>query len=79
MRTSRDIELVGGGGTDMTEGIARAVELRPRPDILVVVTDGYTPWPADQPPVGRVVVALLGEATPPAPLPPVWAHTVRVV
>ena len=78
VRTSRDIELVGGGGTDMTEGIARALELRPRPDVLVVVTDGYTPWPGDEPPVGRVVVALLGEGTPRAPAPPLWAHTIRV-
>lgn len=80
VRSSRDIELVGGGGTDMSEGIERAMALRPRPDVLVIVTDGYTPWPAEAPPVGRVVVAQLGDSTtaPPPPPAPVWAHLVHV-
>lgn len=39
------IELVpeGGGGTDMRVPLARAAELEP--DIVVLVTDGLTPWP----------------------------------
>ena len=78
VRTSREIELVGGGGTDMSEGIGRALELRPRPDVLVVVTDGYTPWPTDEPNVARVVVVQLGDSTPPPPPTPSWAHLVRV-
>lgn len=60
-RVSRasQVELLGGGGTDMGEGIRRASLLRPRPSVVVVLTDGFTPWP-DTPPRGlRVIVGLL--------------------
>jgi predicted metal-dependent peptidase len=71
----RQVQLVGGGGTDMGAGIAAAAALRPRPAVTVVLTDGYTPWPA-QPPKGmRVVVGLLGDD---APAAPGWARAVRV-
>jgi predicted metal-dependent peptidase len=73
--SARQVELVGGGGTDMGAGIAAADLLRPRPAITVVLTDGITPWP-DRPPRGmRVVVGLLGEDAPDAPD---WARAVRV-
>ncbi|HWG13001.1 MAG TPA: VWA-like domain-containing protein [Streptosporangiaceae bacterium] len=73
--SARQVELVGGGGTDMGAGISAAAGLRPRPAITVVLTDGYTPWPA-QPPKGmRVVIALLGDHSPDAPA---WARSVRV-
>jgi len=75
VRSSHQIELVGGGGTDMAEGMARVLDLRPRPDVVVVVTDGHTPWPTDSPTASRVVVALLGDD---APAAPPWAHEVRV-
>ncbi len=73
--SARQVELVGGGGTDMGAGIAAAARLRPRPAITVVLTDGFTPWP-DRPPRGmRVVVGLLGDDAPEAPG---WARSVRV-
>ncbi len=73
--SARQVELVGGGGTDMGAGIEAAAALRPRPAVTVVLTDGFTPWP-DQPPRGiRVVVALLGDE---APDGPGWARAVRV-
>jgi predicted metal-dependent peptidase len=43
------LELVGGGGTDMREGIHAALGTRPSPDVIVVVTDGATPWPDNKP------------------------------
>ena len=61
--------LAGGGGTDMGEGIAAAAALRPRPSVVVVLTDGYTPWPDRAPPGMRVVVGLLGGGWE----PPRWA------
>ena|ERR1039457_401011 len=73
--SARQVELVGGGGTDMGAGIGAAGRLRPRPAITVVLTDGFTPWPDDPPRGMRVVVALLGDNAPDAPS---WARSVRV-
>ena len=71
-RVSRasQIELLGGGGTDMGEGIAQALSLKPRPSVIVVLTDGFTPWPAGAPRGAKVIVGLL-EGRPGAGL---WMH-----
>jgi len=74
--SARQVQLVGGGGTNMGTGIAAAVALRPRPAVTVVLTDGYTPWPAAAPKGTRVVVGLIGADAPEAPP---WARAVRVV
>lgn len=69
------VPLDGGGGTDMGAGIAHALTLRPRPEVVVVLTDGYTPWPP-RPAAGvRVVVVLVGDGA--AGAGPPWAATVR--
>lgn len=49
------IPLVGGGGTDLRSGFATALRTLPRPDVVVVLTDGQTPWPATRPPCRTVV------------------------
>lgn len=67
------VALAGGGGTDMGAGIRAAERLRPRPEVVVVLTDGLTPWP-DSPPRGmKLVVGLLGEGEAPE-----WAKTIRI-
>ncbi|MER6655198.1 VWA-like domain-containing protein [Streptomyces sp. NPDC000971] len=68
------ITLGGGGGTDMRVGIAAALAGPERPSVVVVLTDGLTPWP-DEIPSCRLVAALVG---PSAPAPPPWIETVRV-
>jgi predicted metal-dependent peptidase len=73
--SARQVELVGGGGTDMGAGIAAAAELRPKPAVCVVLTDGYTPWPFAAPKGMRVVVGLLGDGAPDAPR---WSRSVRI-
>jgi len=73
--SARQVQLVGGGGTNMGTGIAAAAALRPKPAVTVVLTDGYTPWPPQAPKGTRVVVGLLG---PGAPAAPEWARSVRV-
>ncbi|MFF4082972.1 VWA-like domain-containing protein [Streptomyces sp. NPDC001777] len=77
------IPLVGGGGTDLRTGFTRALRTRPRPDVVVVLTDGQTPWPS-APPACRTVVGLFprpwDEDDPHhVPVsPPAWARTVAI-
>lgn len=49
------IPLLGGGGTDLRTGFATALRSGARPDVIVVLTDGQTPWPKRQPPCRTVV------------------------
>ncbi|MFI7222758.1 VWA-like domain-containing protein [Nonomuraea angiospora] len=77
--------LVGGGGTDLRAGIAKALRASPRPDVIVVLTDGQTPWPRERP-VSRMVVGLFSrpkrsyESDPDyvPDTPPSWARTVEI-
>lgn len=79
VRRAEDIELFGGGGTDMREGIGAALALRPRPDLILVLTDGQTPWPDHRPPV-PVVIGLVepGPGHHAEAPPPGWAHTIAL-
>ncbi|MFD0421215.1 vWA domain-containing protein [Streptomyces parvus] len=82
------IPLVGGGGTDLRTGFAKALRSHPRPDAIVVLTDGQTPWPSTQPSC-RTVVGLFprddrysswNEDSPDhvPPRPPAWARVVEI-
>ncbi|MEU8263168.1 VWA-like domain-containing protein [Micromonospora sp. NPDC048999] len=82
---AEDIPLIGGGGTDLRAGFARALRDRPRPDVIVVLTDGQTPWPTSRPPA-RTVVGLFpqpGRCDENDPRyvpdsPPGWARVVTI-
>lgn len=83
---AESIALVGGGGTDLRSGFARALRSRPRPDVIVALTDGQTPWPSAQPPC-RTVVGLfprparaVNEEDPDyvPDAPPSWARVVTI-
>ena len=76
VRRASDARLGGGGGTDMRAGIEMASRAQPRLDVLIVITDGYTPWPQSPPAGMAVVVALLHRADTTAPPAPRWATTV---
>ncbi|MFE3254557.1 VWA-like domain-containing protein [Nocardia sp. NPDC059091] len=79
------IPLIGGGGTDLRTGFAKALRAQPRPDVVVVLTDGQTPWPAARP-ACRTVVGLFRrdpvwreddpEYVPDRP--PAWARVVDI-
>jgi len=80
------VSLIGGGGTDLREGIEFAMKERPRPDLVVVLTDGYTPWP-DRAPRAEVIVGLIALAEDVdeewdddfgVPESPPWARTVFI-
>ncbi|MFF1410813.1 VWA-like domain-containing protein [Streptomyces sp. NPDC058289] len=82
------IPLLGGGGTDLRTGFATALRTTPRPDVIVVLTDGQTPWPDARPPC-RTVVGLFprgrsdgsGDEDNPdyvPDLPPEWARVVDI-
>ncbi|SDI28123.1 Predicted metal-dependent peptidase [Sinosporangium album] len=61
MCRAEGIPLVGGGGTDLRAGFATALRARPRPDVVVILTDGQTRWPDARPPC-RTVVGLFPRA-----------------
>jgi predicted metal-dependent peptidase len=78
--------LLGGGGTDLRTGFAKALRTRPGPDVVVVLTDGQTPWPEERP-ACRTVVGLFPrpddswdeddpEYVPDTP--PAWARVVHI-
>ncbi|ONK14388.1 VWA-like domain-containing protein [Streptomyces sp. MP131-18] len=74
------ITLTGGGGTDLRTGFTRALRTRPGPDVIVVLTDGQTPWPGSRP-LCRTVVGLFrrehaGHYR--RPEPPTWARVVPI-
>ncbi|MFF3859666.1 VWA-like domain-containing protein [Streptomyces sp. NPDC002209] len=79
------IALVGGGGTDLRTGFAKALRAGARPDVIVVLTDGQTPWPSTRPPC-RTVVGLfprqgLWDEDDPDYVPdspPSWARVVAI-
>ena len=72
--SARQVELFGGGGTDMGVGIEAAQKLRPPANLIVCITDGYTSWPETCPgriPVTVVILSPDGQG-------PTWAKNIRV-
>ncbi len=66
VRRLADVKCVGGGGTDMTVGIkfANALKNGKRPDIVITLTDGYTPWSMPTPKIPHVAVIIGGGDAP---------------
>lgn len=83
---AENIPLFGGGGTDLRAGFAKALRGRPSPDVVVVLTDGQTPWPSSRPAGRRTVVGLFPRVSPHywsddhyvPNLPPEWARVVEI-
>jgi len=72
-----EINLLGGGGTDMRIGIQLALSQKPRPQLIIVITDGETPWPPE-PENDETVVAVLTEKNGQARVPS-WIRSVYVL
>jgi predicted metal-dependent peptidase len=77
--SSRNISLAGGGGTDLALGIEAATALRPRPSIVIILTDGYTEWPANPPKGTHIVIGVFEKGgRRPGWEPPSWARPVWI-
>jgi predicted metal-dependent peptidase len=71
---AESVWLEGGGGTDMGVGLAAVERTTPRPEIVVIITDGFTPWP-ERPPRGIRTIVVRTDARGTSPS---WAHAVTV-
>lgn len=69
-----DIKLFGGGGTDMGVALKALGELKPKRDIMIVLTDCETGWPEKRPEGTIVIVQIAGSGGP----PPWPCHHVRI-
>jgi predicted metal-dependent peptidase len=73
------IDLAGGGGTDMATIIAEALNERQKPQMLLVCTDGWTPWPTENP--GIPIIACITRKRAELPeeyKPPKWIVTLEL-
>lgn len=83
LRKLSDVELTGGGGTDMGVAIHSFSERKKhRPDLGIIVTDGGTPWPSEKPKGMDIIIAIVGQGASAAeyngmPVPD-WAKTVYI-
>ena len=75
VRSATSVRLSGGGGTDMRIGIAAAEAATPAPHVVIVLTDGDTPWP-EAPTRARLVCAVISNRDPHGT--PQWATTVHI-
>jgi predicted metal-dependent peptidase len=63
--SAAQVELYGGGGTDLGIGIRAFTDRKSDPiDLLVIVSDCHTPWPETAPPF-TVITIRVGDGTPP--------------
>lgn len=67
--------LHGGGGTDMRPALTAATKLRPRPSVLIIMTDGFVPDPGPPPAGIQVVWLVIGGV---GKKPCAWGHEVLV-
>lgn len=78
VRTAAAVRLAGGGGTDMALGVRAAEGLRPRVDVIIVLTDGETGWPS-MPPAVPVIAVLVARSRNRLPRTPDWVQRVECV
>ena len=80
IRTVKHITLTGGGGTDMRVGIKAAAQERPKSDMIIILTDGDTPWPTEPDPANPtakyIAVLVRGESR--YSEVPAWMHKIVI-
>ena len=75
VRTAKQVDLRGGGGTDQGALITQVAD-KHKPDLILCVTDGWTPWPKQR--TSMPVVVCLTEAETSSYAIPAWMHKVRL-
>ncbi len=76
---ARHVRRMGRGGTDMRVGIEAATSLKRRPHVIVVLTDGYTPWPEHPIPGVQVIVGIIDGPSSLDELDiPTWANALMI-
>lgn len=73
--SAEQVELHGGGGTDMGKIVEEAAALNPKPDLIVVLTDGDTPWCEN---VGVKTIACITRPGNEWNKPPAWIKTIHI-
>ena len=57
----------------MRVGIKEALSAKLKPDVIIVITDGYTPWPSQVPKRTKIIAALICRK-----IVPSWIKTVNL-
>ena len=57
-----EFKPAGGGGTDMRVPLAYAEQFDPQ--VVILITDGYTPWPTQAPPYPLIVICTTKQEIP---------------
>ncbi|MCC3299816.1 DUF2201 family putative metallopeptidase [Arthrobacter caoxuetaonis] len=71
-------DVQGRGGTEMGEAIVHACNLKNKPSVIVIATDGETYWPTERPSVPVVVLLVNLRSDYWRENVPSWAHVVEV-
>lgn len=82
VKSLRTAKVSGGGGTDMRVGVLAAKKNKPKPDIIILLTDGDTPWPTAAEVMGvKLITGICNESDRLASVPPwmnpLWVDTDR--
>ena len=72
----KELVLAGGGGTDLRAGITAALELPRQPSLVVLITDGESPYPEKKPDLSVDFLMLLTN-TVSSPDIPDWIHVIK--
>ena len=73
--STRHIDLQGGGGTDMRAGIGAAAATGPA--AIIVLTDGWTPWPPTPPHGKPLTIAALTDSQTSSAVPD-WIRSINI-
>lgn len=78
LRQAADLPITGGGGTDLRPALTFMAGHRLRPDTVIVLTDGFTPWPDTRAHATTIAVLIARTDGLTPPRPPAWITTIHL-